>query len=296
MGIPESQLDTWSHQGSVTQSKNTYATIKLALEDGGTDYASKDYSVFLQGSYGNDTNIYAESDVDVVIRLDSVYYYDISALSEAEQAEFHRNSSSGSYSYDTFKAGVVKALEKRFGASKISAGNKAIKITADGSRRNADVLACADFRRYTSWSASGGTYERGICFWNGAGKRIANYPRLHSSNCTTKHQNTSSWYKPMVRILKNMRSKLVEDGVLEAGVAPSYYVEGLLYNVPTEKFGSSYASTFTAAVNWIHQADRTKFVCANEQYYLLRDGHETCWPVADGDGFLNAVIEMWNEW
>jgi hypothetical protein len=64
MAIPESQLTTWSSQGSITQSANTYATIKLALESGDTTYAGKSYEIFLQGSYGNDTNVYADSDVD----------------------------------------------------------------------------------------------------------------------------------------------------------------------------------------------------------------------------------------
>lgn len=80
MGIPESQLDTWSHQGSITQSSTTYATIKNALEAGGSTYASKSYKVFLQGSYGNDTNIYSESDVDVVIQLDSTFYHNLESL------------------------------------------------------------------------------------------------------------------------------------------------------------------------------------------------------------------------
>ena len=69
MAIPETQLETWSHQGSVAQSSSTYATIKNTLEEAGTAYNDKNYKVFLQGSYGNDTNIYSESDVDVVIRL-----------------------------------------------------------------------------------------------------------------------------------------------------------------------------------------------------------------------------------
>ena len=43
MAIPESQLDTWSHQGSVTQSSNTYNTIKSALEASTTPYAGKNY-------------------------------------------------------------------------------------------------------------------------------------------------------------------------------------------------------------------------------------------------------------
>src|SRR5690606_967984 len=70
MPIPESQLETWSHQGSITQSSSTYNTIKSVLEDSATPYAGRNFKVFLQGSYGNDTNIYAESDVDIVIRLD----------------------------------------------------------------------------------------------------------------------------------------------------------------------------------------------------------------------------------
>jgi hypothetical protein len=51
MAIPEAQLETWSKQGSVTQSKATYGTVKAALETVDAPYAAKDYSVFLQGSY-----------------------------------------------------------------------------------------------------------------------------------------------------------------------------------------------------------------------------------------------------
>jgi tRNA nucleotidyltransferase (CCA-adding enzyme) len=83
MPTPESQLDTWSSQGAIAGSRDTYATVKRALESSSTGYAAKDYRVFLQGSYGNDTNIYAESDVDVVIRFDDVFFYDISARSSA---------------------------------------------------------------------------------------------------------------------------------------------------------------------------------------------------------------------
>ena len=67
MPIPESQLETWSHQGSITQSSSTYNTIKSVLEDSTTPYAGRNFKVFLQGSYGNDTNIYAESDVEKIV-------------------------------------------------------------------------------------------------------------------------------------------------------------------------------------------------------------------------------------
>jgi tRNA nucleotidyltransferase (CCA-adding enzyme) len=73
MAIPESQLTTWSSQGSVIQSAQTYGTIKLALESKSTTYADKDYEIFLQGSYGNDTNVYADSDVDVIIKINALF-------------------------------------------------------------------------------------------------------------------------------------------------------------------------------------------------------------------------------
>lgn len=65
MPIPESQFDIWCKQGSVTQSSQTYQPIKSVLEAGTTAYANTDFEVFLQSSYGNDTNIRSESDVDI---------------------------------------------------------------------------------------------------------------------------------------------------------------------------------------------------------------------------------------
>ena len=51
MAIPETQLETWSHQGSVTQSAQTYDVIRKVLDDTTSPYSSKDFSIFLQGSY-----------------------------------------------------------------------------------------------------------------------------------------------------------------------------------------------------------------------------------------------------
>src|SRR5437762_11841803 len=100
MVIPESQLNTWSHQGAGTGSKDTYATVKLALENSDAPYASKSFKIFLQGSYCNDTNIYAESDVDIVIRLDSIYYPDLSGLSPGETAAYEGDRTPVTYSLE----------------------------------------------------------------------------------------------------------------------------------------------------------------------------------------------------
>lgn len=296
MAIPESQLETWSHQGSVTQSASTYATIRRALESDSATYTSRDFVVFLQGSYGNDTNTYAESDVDVVIRLDATFYYSLDDLTQAERSAFESaHSGAATYTYAQFKAHVLQALRNSFPGA-VTTANKAIKVAASGNRRSADVVVAAQFRRYRRFlSPSDATYDEGICLFTASGDRVVNYPRQHSENCTAKHQATNGWFKPTVRILKNIRGAMVGAGLIGQGIAPSYFLEGLLYNVPNQHFGGSYEDTMVASINWIRGADRSQFVCANEQYYLLRDVAET-WPPANCESFLAALAQFWRDW
>ena len=295
MAIPESQLETWSHQGSITQSSDTCGTIRRSLEATDTKYYYRDYEIFLQGSYGNDTNIYAESDVDIVIRLKDIYYHDISELSEQQQAIFNANWVPGTYVYSDYKADVIAALRNSFGATDVAAGKKSIKIKANGNRRNADVVVATDFRHYYP-TVYGIEYHPGICFFASDGTRITNYPKQHSANCTRKHQDSKMWFKPMVRILKNMRSRLVDYGAIAAGSAPSYFLEGLLYNVPNEKFGKAYEETFCASVNWLLASKSDDFVCPSERHYLVRENAPACWPRSGYDGFLNEAVKMWKNW
>jgi hypothetical protein len=140
MAIPESQLQTWSSQGSVTQSSNTYQIIRNALLADDSGYADKSFEIFLQGSYGNDTNIYAESDVDVVICLDSTFRYYLENLGEAEKQAYRSYVSPATYGFEEFKAAVISHLRRRFGTGAVSVGNKAVRINGDQNRRDADVI------------------------------------------------------------------------------------------------------------------------------------------------------------
>jgi len=297
MAIPETQLETWSHQGSISQSSSTYNTIKEALESTGSNYANKDYTIFLQGSYGNDTNIYSESDVDIVIRLNSCFYHDLKSLPDDQKAAFNKaHPEDATYGNFEFKKDVIALLKDTYG-DLIKPGDKAIKIMASGNRRNADVLVTTEYRRYYKFlSLNDESYHTGICFFRGDNTLLSNYPKQHSANCIIKQQATDGWFKPMVRVLKNMRGKLVEDGIIEKGTAPSYYIEGLLYNVPNDKFGNSYSDSFANAINWVLEADRSKFLCANEQYYLLREGSPVTWRDSECTKFLTAACDLWKQW
>ncbi|MEO5770335.1 MAG: nucleotidyltransferase [Polyangia bacterium] len=297
MAIPESQLETWSHQGSIQQSSATYNAIKRILEAAETPYASRSYRVFLQGSYGNDTNIWAESDVDVVIRLDDCFSSDVSVLSELKKSAYSQAFADATYSYADFKGDVVKVLTDQYGDD-VTVGDKAIAIAPRGGRRKADVIVSTQFRRYLDFNGiAQQRYIDGICFWNGSNERIANYPIRHSESLTKRHQAGGKWLKPLIRIFKNLRSRCVDDKLLGAGLAPSYYLEGLLYNVPVDKLLSTYQDCFVNAFNWIQtEADKDKLVCAHEQYYLLRDGLHTCWQKANAEAFLKAASELWKNW
>lgn len=296
MAIPESQLQTWSKQGSITQSASTYSTIKRALEANSVPYASREYDSFLQGSYGNSTNIYADSDVDVVMRLKSIFYYDLDRLAESDRDLFRKAYPGAPYTLPQFKTEVSGVLQKNFGKA-VKPGKKAIFIPADGNRRDADVLPTAMFRRYNRFgSFATASYVEGICFFLDDGTQIVNFPKQHSENCTKKHQDTNQWFKPTVRLFKNLRNRMIDDGLIEAGLAPSYFIEGLLYNVPNDKFGGNFEDTVVNLLNWLVPADKTKFLCANEQYYLLFEGSAVTWRAASCKRFLDAAVDLWKSW
>lgn len=297
MAIPETQLVTWSHQGSIQGSSETYNSVKGVLEAVNTPYSNFDYSVFLQGSYGNDTNIHTESDVDIIICLNSAFCSDKSNLNPDEIAAWRKEHSDATYTDVDFKKDVLKVLTDKYGVD-VESGKKAIMIEANGSRRKTDVITALLYRRYYRFNGiNDQRYDEGICFNTDKGIQISNYPKQHRKNLTDKNQGSSKFLKPMVRIMKNLRTKLIDDGLLDAGLAPSYFIEGLLYNVPIDKFHTNYGTCFINAIKWIQsETDQSLLVCANEQYYLLRDELETCWPISNANAFLEATVKLWNEW
>lgn len=81
--------------------------------------------------------------------------------------------------------------------------------------------------------------------------------------------------------------------MIEDGLAPSYFIEGMLYNVPAAQFGGSEQTNFIDVLNWLRAADRSNFVCANEQFYLLRHSIVT-WPPENCEKFLDACKRYWD--
>jgi hypothetical protein len=295
MAIPEAQLETWSHHGQTAQFTAAYEAIRTVLWDANSPYASRSFNTFLQGSYKNDTNVYGDSDVDIVICTDEVYYADTENLPPADKQTYDTDFSRAQYQLSDFKNGALSWLNKQYPGA-VTAGNKAVYIKGNAGRREADVVIAAEFRRYTSFPTGGKpTFEQGICFFTSSDVRIENFPKQHSDNCTSKNQSTP-WFKRTVRTYKNLRNKMIADGNIVTGLAPSYFIEGLLYNVPIDRFGGTYSQNFDDTLNWLVAADRSKFVCANGLFYLCHPSSPVTWRAENCTAFLSAAIKKRDNW
>jgi hypothetical protein len=296
LAIPEAQLTTWSNQGSVKESAETNGIIKRALEAPGTPYANKRYESFLQGSYANRTNIWADSDVDIVMKLTEPFYRDLSYLDLQQRAAYTSAHSDADYNFHTFKRDVLAVLQKAF-PDDVVPGRKAITIKARGNRRSADVLVCVAYRRYLRFNnVNDQLFDEGICFFLPDGTQIVNYPKQHLANCSSKNADAREWFKPYVRVMKNMRNRLIDKGVIEKRLAPSYFIEGLLYNLLNENFGMNYGNTFMNFLGWAASADASRMRCANQITPLFLEGSPTAWTIGACQTFMAAIRKQWDEW
>ena len=293
MKFDEATLDGWSQQGAKVQSAQTYQTIRNALEDNSSPYHGLSFEVFLQGSYGNDTNIRTDSDVDVVICLTSVYYEDLDWLDDSQKSLYNSTTTSGGYSLDQFKLSVVGWLKANF-ASDVSLGKKAVFIKGNSSRRDVDVLICAEHKLYKSYlSAYSSDYHNGVVFWTSDHDKIVNFPKQHIANLSSRNQSFHSRVKPFVRVIKNLRNRMIDDLAFSDGKAPSYFVEGLLWNMPYAQYAYSHQDTVSNFVAWVSTLATDDITCANGIHYLVRPNFPTSWRLDDFEAFRSALQKYW---
>ena len=228
-------------------------------------------------------------DVDLAVQINSTFYSNLS-----EEQKRYLGLSSASYGWNDFRSDVLSALKDYNGLLTITEGNKSIKVEATSGRLPADVVVCAQYRKYKILNNY--DYVEGITFWTRNEKRqVINYPKIHYNNGVKKHQNTNNQYKSVVRIFKNTRNYLGEEDYISSSLAPSYFLECLLYNVPNDKFSGSYQDVFCNIVNWLNKANLKDFVCQNEQLKLFGDTPEQ-WLISDAERFIQKLIRLWNDW
>lgn len=290
MAILETQLETWSHQGSVTNSAETGNSIKYAIDHYQGFPEGIRYNVYLQGSYKNNTNVRGDSDVDVVVELTSSFFNN---LTEEQKAIL--GLTTATYGYSRFRDDVETCLRDYFGTQHVETGNKVFKIRPNNNRLPSDVLVCSEYHLYYGELHADRFYP-GIAFYTRYPEhRIVNFPKLHSDNATAKHQATHQWFKPTVRIFKNMRNHFINNSGFNKSTTPSYFVECFLANIPNNQFGIDYQTTFINCHNYLNNNSWANFMCLNGIRSLWGDTTEN-WNEDDARHFLDQLENLWNNW
>ena len=291
MPIPESQLSRWSHHGPQQASIRTHEAIRNVLAN--HQWATgMTYDFYLQGSYHNDTNLLGESDVDVVLELNSVSRPDWSSLAQYEQGLLSSSFQPPTYSWNDFRREALRALGKGFGRALVGQGNKSIKLKGASRRLAADIVVCMEYRRYTShWS-----YVEGIAFQALQDKHwVVNFPKLHYDNGANKGSRTGDRYKRTIRMFKSARNHLETTGQISSKLAPSYFLECLLYSAPDSAYQDGFQATYCSIVNWMNQANLTNLACQNGQQYLFGKSEEQ-WSTEDARTLGALLANLWNTW
>ena len=173
-----------------------------------------DYLTFLQGSYKNDTALAEMNDVDVVV-----------VSRQIKHTSWFRD-------YDWSK--IFKEIEKRLDADQRYKGkwkrnDKCITLSTNV---NIDIVPAIfveapekDPIRIFSFSAK---------------QEKSNWPRMHYQNAVEKNGRTNGSFKPNVRLFKRWSKCHFR----ATKVAPSYFIECLLYGLPDKLFTGDLAVDF----------------------------------------------------
>jgi len=249
MNFTEQQLVTWSKPISTSEDQKCQNAINQITDALKAKFGNK-ISIFLQGSYRNNTNVRLNSDVDIVMRYDDAFYPDLQRLSEADKATYNAQKISSGYNFNELKADTQTALTAIF-TTDVERKNKCIQVNGNTYRVTADVIPCFVLKRFKTLQ----TIEaEGIKFYTDDSCEIISFPNQHYFNGTAKTEETFRLYKRIVRILKIINYRLIDNGTISDKLVSSFFIECLVYNVSNENFVSGdYTQTLRNVIVKIYE-------------------------------------------
>ena len=188
-----------------------------------------------QGSYHNNTNVRTEADIDlraVHRALKIEYAPGVVPQSAAGALGYSNYGMTFEQIFGRMRSELTGDLSRRFGASNVVSGKKAIRIKGiSGSRAEVDVVPTIGFH-YVSWDASSSRFniDEGVAILSTDSAWTVNFPVQHTANGVAKRARTRHRFKKVVRVLKRMRADMTARRVLTVSV-PSFLVECLAYLV-----------------------------------------------------------------
>lgn len=305
MAISENTLSGWTTKGSTTNSSRTYQTVQNAVDNEryGLGDFEHEYRTHLQGSYANHTNNWGSNDVDVVVKLTEPFEESLDDLNAAEKERFWNKYSEVDYTFGEFYDTVHSALKNYFGRENIEKGSKAIKVKANDNTSlpiDADVVPCVEYRKYEGFKEDGTEeFVEGMWFKTQSlvSRTIINYSEEHRKNGKIKNNRTSENYKPTIRMFKKARDHMESRGMVPEDTASSYFIEGLLFNVPNSRFKkSNLMERYTSILEYLEENDVEDFIEQSRQYELCVDDDPDRWTLADANATIEGFRDLWEEW
>lgn len=287
----EQQLIGWTEPSSNSEQEKQERTERMVREavqnHGGFKGCS--LSVYAKGSYPNNTNVQADSDVDIAVQCHEVVYW------EEAKPGVHGPSTpyQGEWTPTKLRSELVAALKAKFPGHQVdTSGSTAITVHSSSARVDADVVPCFDFEYHF---ANGGDRKGAKTFKTDAAA-VVNYPTQHLANGRSKNTATIQRFKPAVRILKRVENLMCEADYHRA--VPSYFIECLVYNCLNGVFGrSSWTERIKGVLVHIWAGlqgpepsdEDERWLEVNECKYLFHGAQK--WTRADGRDFAKAA---WN--
>lgn len=184
------------------------------LQNAIRDALGNNYETFLQGSYRNDTSIRDVNDVDIVAVLKTAPGSWMAIFNDV-----HRR---------------LESLSLLKG--KTSYGDKCVRVIG---ARKADVLPAVAATSYDEDPIAIYSFRQNT--------EMLTYPRTHYENAVEKQRRTGQTYKAVVRMFKKWAANHWPSG----GVARSFHLESLVYNVPDDQFQSDLALAFVRVASYV---------------------------------------------
>ena len=174
---------------------------------------------------------------------------------------------------------ALHAMRARYGDAAKS-GRKTIKLEKGDLHADADLVVTL-------------SYRSGIGFYLPDEKRwVVSYPKQHRERGAEKEKATRRRFKRTIRTFKAARNRLVDTKALTKDDAPSYFIECLLYNVPSHLFKRKRATTYTGILDWSKTAKFMGLGCQNGRVVMFGRGREQ-WTVDKAQAFTKGLQELW---
>ncbi len=286
----EEKLSGWTGPSSSTEQDKqdrTERMIREAIKEH-VAFDGCDLSVYAKGSYANNTNVKADSDVDIAVQCGEAVYWD----EATKGAHPPSGSYTGIWTPAKLRSELEAALKAKFPGQVDSSGSTAFRIHSGSARVDADVVPCFDYR----YHFSSNNYREGAKVFKKNGTSLKNYPKQQLENGRAKNTRTKQYYKKTVRIMKRVENVMVAEGVHRE--VPSFFVECLVYNCPDSVFlEPTWTKTVEGAIVHIWQqlegdepsVESERWLEVSECKYLFNSAQD--WSRQNGRDFVKAA---WN--